>query len=121
MGVTWRVAVGSGDGHTIDQHFGHCGRFLIYELEADGTFCRAEARNYEWRGASQGGHEETALQGKAELLADCSFVLVCQIGPGAKAVLHERGVVAMAIQLPIEQALGRLIHFLRSGRESILQ
>ncbi|MNC27947.1 Dinitrogenase iron-molybdenum cofactor [compost metagenome] len=119
--MTWRVAVGSGDNCTIDQHFGRCDRFLIYELEADGTFCRIEERSCERHSAAHEGHEESSLQAKAQLLSDCSIVLVCQIGPGAKALLHEKGIVAMAVRAPVEQALGRLNQFLRSGRESILQ
>ncbi|WP_310828954.1 NifB/NifX family molybdenum-iron cluster-binding protein [Paenibacillus pedocola] len=119
--MTWRVAVGSGDDYMIDQHFGRCDRFLIYELEADGMFCCTEDRNCEWHSTAQGGHEESSLQAKAQLLSDCSIVLVCQIGPGAKALLHENGIVAMAVRAPVEQALRRLNQFLRSGRESILQ
>lgn len=121
MGVAWKVAVGSGDGYTIDQHFGHCDRFLIYELEADGTFCKTGERSCERQVAARGRHEETTLQAKALLLSDCPIVLVSQIGPGAKALLYERGIVAMAVGAPIGQALGRLIQFLKSGRESILQ
>ncbi|MBW4080350.1 NifB/NifX family molybdenum-iron cluster-binding protein [Paenibacillus sp. S150] len=119
--MSWKVAVGSSDGYVINEHFGRCSRFLIYEIETDGTYSQIENRSTERRSAGQGGHDANQLQTAAEVLADCAFVLVSQIGPGARAVLHDRGIQAMAVQSPIEQALERLTSFLRSGRESILK
>ncbi|CQR56312.1 NifB/NifX family molybdenum-iron cluster-binding protein [Paenibacillus riograndensis] len=117
--MSWRIAVGSADGYAINEHFGRCGRFLIYEIEQDGTYSQIENRSCEWR-RGQDGHDVNHLQTAATVLADCAFVLVGQIGPGARAVLYDNGIQAMAVQSPIELALARLALFLISGRESIL-
>ncbi|ULO09937.1 hypothetical protein H1230_14905 [Paenibacillus sp. 19GGS1-52] len=117
--MSWKVAIGSSDGHIVNQHFGRCDRFLIYEVDEDGNYSRIENRIYEHLFTLQ-GHAENKLRAVAELLDDCSFVLVSHIGPGARAVLHGKGIQALAVNAPIEQALDRLTLFLRSGRESIL-
>jgi nitrogen fixation protein NifX len=122
MGVTWKIAIGSVDGSHINQHFGRCDRFLIYRLEPEGTYSIIEDRRcHREAEAVAVGHDTYSLHSTAALLADCSIVLVSQIGPGARAVLYERGIQAMAVEAPIEQALERLVHFLRSGRGAILQ
>lgn len=120
MGVTWKIAIGSADGININQHFGRCDRFLIYRMEPEGSYSIIEERSYN-RLAEAAGHDTHTLQNTAALLADCSIVLVSHIGPGARALLYERGIQAMAVEAPIEQALERLVHFLRSGRGAILQ
>lgn len=117
--MSWRVAIGSSDGNTVNQHFGRCDRFLIYEVYEEGDYSRIENRIYEYLDTQQ-GHAENKLRAVAELLDDCSFVLVSHIGPGARAVLYDKGIQALAVNAPIEQALERLTLFLRSGRESIL-
>ena len=118
--MTWNIAIGSVDGININQHFGQCERFLIYSVEPEGTYRIMEERSYR-RDSASAGHDTHSLQSAAGLLADCSIVLVSHIGPGARAVLYEQGIQAMAVEAPIGQALERLVHFLRSGRGAILQ
>ncbi|BCG59589.1 NifB/NifX family molybdenum-iron cluster-binding protein [Paenibacillus sp. URB8-2] len=115
-----KVAVGSSDGYAVDQHFGQCDRFMIYDVDEEGLYVLSENRKI-GNPASQNGHEQSRLQAVAESLADCSYVLVGRIGPGAAAVLHNLGTTALAVEAPIEKALDRLLAFLHSGRGAILQ
>ncbi|MFD1774471.1 NifB/NifX family molybdenum-iron cluster-binding protein [Paenibacillus rhizophilus] len=115
-----KVAVGSSDGYAVDRHFGQCDRFIIYEVDEEGLYVQSENREI-GNPASRDGHEQIRLEAVAESLADCSYVLVSRVGPGAAAVLHNLGITALAVEAPIEKALDRLLAFLHSGRGAILQ
>ncbi|MDT3424613.1 putative Fe-Mo cluster-binding NifX family protein [Paenibacillus forsythiae] len=115
-----KVAVGSSDGVNVNQHFGRSDRFLIYEVDDEGLYTRSESREIGTPASSE-GHQQNRLEAVAEALADCSFVLVCQIGHGATAVLNNAGITALAVEAPIDKALNRLVAFLHSGRGVILQ
>ncbi|QWU14086.1 Predicted Fe-Mo cluster-binding protein, NifX family [Paenibacillus sophorae] len=115
-----KVAVGSSDGFTVNEHFGRCNRFLIYEVDDEGLYLQSGSREIGNPASSQ-GHEQSRLEAVAEALADCSYVLVSQIGHGATAVLNNVGITALAVEAPIDKALNRLISFLHSGRGAILQ
>ncbi|WP_150267915.1 NifB/NifX family molybdenum-iron cluster-binding protein [Paenibacillus tepidiphilus] len=118
--MTWRVAVGSTDGLWINGHFARCGTFWIHDIEDNGSYRLLEQRCCEGGSAGRNGHSEQVLQLTADALADCNIVLVSRIGPGAKAMLQARGIAAMAVEAPVEQAMRRLIRFLQSGKESLL-
>ncbi|AHV97771.1 NifB/NifX family molybdenum-iron cluster-binding protein [Paenibacillus sabinae] len=115
-----KVAVGSSDGYSVNQHFGQCDRFIIYEIDEEGLYVQSENRKI-GSPASLNGHEQNRLNAVAESLADCSYVLVGRIGPGAAGVLHKQGITALAVEAPIEQALGRLLTFLQSRQGAILK
>jgi nitrogen fixation protein NifX len=104
---TIRVAVASWDGEHITQHFGHAEQFIIYEIESNSYKC-IETRSNQ-AGCKGRTHDGDLLAQSAELLADCEVVLVSRIGQGARALLAERGILAMEAPIFIDDALERLI------------
>jgi predicted Fe-Mo cluster-binding NifX family protein len=106
--MTVKVAVASWDGEHITQHFGRAEQFLIYEIEGD-TYQCIETR-FNDPGCNSKQHDEKLLSQSVELLADCTFVLVNRIGPGAQALLASRGIRVVEAPIFIDQALERLIN-----------
>lgn len=115
-----KVAVGSSDGVMIDQHFSRAERFIIYEVDAEGSVLQTGSREISEAGALN-GHQPARLTVLAEKLSDCVYVLVSRIGPGAAGVLQQYGITALAVEAPVEQALARLVRFIQANPRTLLQ
>ena len=102
-----RIAVASSDGKVVNRHFGHTGRFLIFEL-ADGAFKFLESRE-NLPACRAGRHEPADLEAAAEVIRDCAYVVASRIGPGAAAVLLDRGIRAYVVADFVEDALRKLL------------
>lgn len=75
-----KVAFATGDGVHVDQHFGWCRRFDVYEISPEG-FRLAESR----RLAPAGEDEEDKIQSRLDAVRDCAMVYVASIGGAAAA------------------------------------
>jgi nitrogen fixation protein NifB len=107
--MSWRVAVTSADGVLINQHFGHARRFLIYDLERDGTGVLAEKRDVEpWCGSDKHRDDEPCAAGIAGDISDCAAVLTARIGPPARKKLELSGVSVFEEHSAIDEALKKL-------------
>ncbi|MDF2926239.1 MAG: hypothetical protein K0R57_5153 [Paenibacillaceae bacterium] len=102
-----RIAVGSSDGEWIDQHFGNCSQFYVYDVTDEGQWEFVELRVNEVSGIT-GLHQESQLQRTVAHLADCTKVLVSRIGPGPHEMLKERGVEAYTQFISLKHAQGKL-------------
>ncbi len=100
-----RIAVASGDGMLVDQHFGHATQFLICETGPAGIRLVEVRRNRPACGASWAPGEDDPMERSARLVADCQAVLVAQIGECGVDRLAERGIEAFELPGPIETAL----------------
>lgn len=89
------MAVAAGDETDVVQHFGHAGRFLVYDLE-DG---RATFRDSRLTGAACGsdGRHDQRLETVVTLIADCNIVLVHEVGPGAVRILQRHDVTPIPV------------------------
>lgn len=77
-----KIAFTTSSGETIDQHFGQCQSFHIWEVGPD------EARFLEAVGVEErGGDEEDRITARAQLLSGCAIVYTMQIGGPAAAKL----------------------------------
>lgn len=91
-----RVAVAGNHGLAQNAHFGRADFFDVFEFVATSTDSR-RVRFVERRftapacGARDGGR---SLAQSVELIADCVVVLASLIGPCARELLDERGIVA---------------------------
>ena len=75
-----KVAYATSDGETVDQHFGWCRRFDIYEVTAYG------ARLLETRSLEVApDDEQSKIDSRLECVADCAILNVCDIGGSAAA------------------------------------
>lgn len=102
-----RVAIGTSDGEWIDQHFGSCEQFYIYDVSDVNEWSFVEVRV---NGApdSPGQHQESRLQKTMEHLSDCSKVLVSRIGPGPNQMLKDAGITAYTLFISVKHAQEKL-------------
>jgi len=102
-----KVAVASGDGKFINQHFGMASQFLIFELNNDGTHKFLELRENK-PACSVERHNDLSMEESIELISDCQVVLASQIGPGAIDILLANGIEPYMAPTFIEDALKEL-------------
>jgi nitrogen fixation protein NifX len=84
-----RIAIASDGGRMVDTHFGHAGRFEVYEL-AEGRYSFVEAREVA-PACSGGRHEVTSFDATLSAISDCEAVFVSVIGYGAASYLIGKG------------------------------
>lgn len=77
-----KIAFTSSRGETIDQHFGQCHSFHIWEVGPDEAVFLEEVSVGE-----HGVDEEDRITARAQLLSDCAIVYTMQIGGPAAAKL----------------------------------
>lgn len=102
-----KIAIGSSDGQWIDQHFVNCTQFYIFHVDDGGEWSFAEIRAND-TSRFTGQHQESQLLQTLNLVADCSKVLVSRIGPGAKAMLLEKGIVPSTDFISLKHAREKL-------------
>ncbi|HEY6007878.1 MAG TPA: NifB/NifX family molybdenum-iron cluster-binding protein [Geobacteraceae bacterium] len=104
--MTVRVAIATSNGRNVDEHFGRARSFRIYVLE-NGSFKLLEGReSVPPCGGSQ--HDDQAMERLVDMLADCSAVAAAMIGPGAIDALLDRGVLPIALETSVDEALATL-------------
>lgn len=94
-----KVAFTTTDGTMIDQHFGQCERFQIWEVGPEkATFLESVATG------EHGSDEEDRIAARAKILSDCAIVYTMQIGGPAAAKLVAQKIHPMktntAVSLP---------------------
>lgn len=87
-----RVAMATSDGSKVDEHFGGCNRFHVYEVNQD-EYCLREFRTTEDTADSEDPTAE-----RAELLKDCHVLYVAAIGGPAAAKVINRGIYPMKVE-----------------------
>ena len=107
--MSYRIAVGSGDGVFVDQHFATALQFLIYEVDGE-DYDFVEARKNRLDCECSEYHKNKFLP-LTEKINDCRAVLVGKIGPGAQNALKEYGIDAFDIHESIDVALEKLIGY----------
>ncbi|MEG3639828.1 nitrogenase cofactor biosynthesis protein NifB [Magnetococcus sp. PR-3] len=87
------IAITSEDGVTINQHFGHAKRFLVYRASATGvTFLEERDASRYCHGDQQCGEKESALELALNSLNDCEAILCERIGFMPWQSLEEAGI-----------------------------
>jgi nitrogen fixation protein NifX len=107
-----KVAFTSSTGEVIDQHFGQCRNFHIWEIGPDEakllTTVTAE---------SSSDDEEDRIAARANVLADCAIVYTMQIGGPAAAKLVARKIHPMKTntEVSLQETVERLQEVLRGN------
>lgn len=107
------IAVASRDGISIDQHFGHADRFLIYEV-ADGGSRLVDEKKVERYCTYDQDHPLRAdlLRAIAEALAGCRVIVCAQIGQRPQMELERLGFDTFVADGPIKPTLAELAKLL---------
>lgn len=75
-----RIAFATGDGAAVDQHFGWCSRFDVYQVTAE----KAELMESRLLGPAGPG-EDDKIESRLSQVRDCAILYVCEIGGAAAA------------------------------------
>ena len=118
--MSYKIAVATQGGHTVDTHFGHALDFTIIEVADDGSFSEVERRDAfaacdggcarvcnanSLIGASQ---SEDSMERAAANLADCEFVLAAKIGSHAINALAHHGITPLDCVIAIDEAVAKI-------------
>jgi predicted Fe-Mo cluster-binding NifX family protein len=105
--MKYRIAVATKDGKVVFEHFGHCKKFSIVEVE-NNDFRFIGFREVE-PPCNGGEHAIDALVNAVERLKDCSYVVVGQIGMGAQQILSEHQIMAYVFKGLVMDALSDIV------------
>jgi len=111
-----RVAFATTDAIHVDEHFGRCGIFAVYELSEDRCeFVEmrkfAEGRDTaieETKGAGQ--LHDDRVEAKVDRLSDCRIVYLTEIGGPSAAKFVKKGMMPLKVKgaVSIDEALEEL-------------
>ena len=107
-----KIAFTTSNGEIIDQHFGQCHSFHIWEVGPD------QAAFLEAVGVGEhGGDEEDRIAARAQLLSDCAIVYTMQIGGPAAAKLVAQKIHPMKTnaEVSLKETVERLQQVLRGN------
>lgn len=107
-----KVAFTSSSGETIDQHFGQCQNFHVWEIGPDEATQSAVIS-----GITCEGDEEDRISARANALSDCAIVYTMQIGGPAAAKLVARKIHPMKTntEVPVAEMVSKLQEVLRGN------
>lgn len=107
-----KIAFTSSNGEQIDQHFGQCRSFLIWEVGPDEAGFLEEVSVGE-----HGADEEDRIAARAQLLSDCAIVYTMQIGGPAAAKLVAQKIHPMKTntEVSLKDTVARLQEVLRNN------
>ncbi len=107
-----KVAFTSSNGEMIDQHFGQCTSFQIWEIGPDEAMHTSTVNDI-----TTSGDEEDRIAARAAALADCAIVYTMQIGGPAAAKLVARMIHPMktTTEVPVAEIVGKLQEVLRGN------
>lgn len=107
-----KIAFTTTDGITIDQHFGQCEKFQIWEIGTD-TANLLETVQV----AAHGSDEEDRIAARADLLSDCAIVYTMQIGGPAAAKLIARKIHPMKtnVEVALKETVEKLQEVLQGN------
>ena len=107
-----KVAFTSSTGEMIDQHFGQCQCFQIWEIgpDAAGPLTTVSV-------IATADDEEDRIEARANALADCSIVYTMQIGGPAAAKLVAKKIHPMKTnsEVPVVEIVGKLQEVLKGN------
>lgn len=107
-----KIAFTTSTGETIDQHFGQCQSFHIWEVGPDDAhFVNSISA------ISSGEDEEDRIRARASAIADCAIVYTMQIGGPAAAKLVAKKIHPMKTntEVSLKETVERLQEVLRGN------
>lgn len=102
-----RIAFATGDGAAVDQHFGWCDRFDVYEVTPDGaTLVGTRPVTV----PEVEGHTVEKIDVRVDAVRDCAILQVCAIGAAAAARVVNAGVMPVKVPegTPVPESLEKL-------------
>nr|MDR2202225.1 dinitrogenase iron-molybdenum cofactor biosynthesis protein [Clostridiales bacterium] len=111
--MVYKAAVASLDGKVITLHFGRCERYYIVKLDTDKDgYEYAEYRDVT-PPCKDFEHSRHDFDAVAEALADCAYILVAKIGPGAQSYMSRKGFTVLESPELVDTALEKLLTYIK--------
>ena len=107
----YRIGIASSDGIVVNQHFGRAKQFQIVDVDDGGGIHFAELRNV-CPVCDGGTHDDDQLEEAVSRLADCNYILVARIGPGAAYALEGHGISVFELPGLIEDSIKKLLVYI---------
>lgn len=107
-----KIAFTTTDGSMIDQHFGQCESFQIWEVGPDqASFLESVTTE------AHGSDEEDRIAARAKILSDCAIVYTMQIGGPAAAKLVAQKIHPMKTnsEVSLPETVAKLQEVLRGN------
>lgn len=144
----YQIAVASSDGQKIDGHFGSTPLFWVLAIQEDGSHQLIEKRVVEEKkeacshtgeesseeahhachsGADNGCHSgvhngrHAGSEERFAVVGDCRCVLSAKCGAFMERELQKRGVSSFVIDLTVEEALPKIVHYYKRIDEKSLK
>lgn len=107
-----KVAFTSSSGEIIDQHFGQCRSFHIWEIGPEEAQLLTTVN-----ATSTAEDEEDRISARADAIGDCAIVYTMQIGGPAAAKLVARKIHPMKtnVEVPVTEIVAKLQEVLRGN------
>ena len=107
LNMTYRIAIASSDGDSVNQHFAKAENFLIYEITAGKVeFIEDRLVN---TGFGESSHSDMRIEEITNLLSDCKIVFVSNIGEKAIRYLKNNGINSFAVNFSLNFIFTTLI------------
>jgi nitrogen fixation protein NifX len=105
--MSYRIAIASSDGQSVNQHFGQAENFLIYEVsEGNIEFIEdrevtAEPNNYD--------HSDVRIDHILNLISDCKIVFALRIGEQVVRKLNARDIKTFPVNFSLNHIFTTLL------------
>ncbi len=118
-----KVAFASTDEKTVNEHFGRCGQFVIYEIDNEGyrfleirKFSEGKDSKIEDSKEQPEIHNELVWD-KVKALSDCKIVFMTEIGPPSAARLSQKGMMPLKVKdgTTIEECIEKLYSTIKTS------
>jgi nitrogen fixation protein NifB len=103
-----RVAIATGDGVAVTEHFGYATQFQIWDFSGAMPRLVETRRNLPACGADRGGALRDPMDVSVDLVADCRAVVVARIGECGLNRLTELGILAFESDDAVSTAVREL-------------
>jgi nitrogen fixation protein NifB len=107
-----KVAIGTGDGVFVTEHFGYATQFQIWDLAGTTPRLIETRGNLPACGAGPRADANALMDRSVEAVSDCRAVVVARIGECALTRLTALGIIAFEADDPVDVALRELAAFL---------
>jgi predicted Fe-Mo cluster-binding NifX family protein len=111
--MSYRIAIASKDGKTVNKHFGMADSFLIFEIDENSgqtKYIENRATPAACAGdCCKASHEEKQFASVIEQLNDVSAIFVSKIGEGAANFVESKGKAVYEAPYPIENLIEKIV------------
>jgi predicted Fe-Mo cluster-binding NifX family protein len=116
--MSYRIAIASNNGESVNQHFDQANNFLIYEIGEERAHFIEDREVY--RDFEEEAHSDENPERVITLLKDCSAVFVLKISMKSSRYLYEHGIKTFEVHFLVNHILKILLKNQQRGIVKIL-